>query len=247
MAYKLKEKFAFYYIKPLLTSDFGRKPQISTIKPSPALAPLASPLQTLGPSTPIPAYTFIYFTPSSGIRFISAAYMWFLKHTLIAYIQASSTILTAYIIQPSGTPSTAYMLPLGTRPPLAIHTQRSGTKITLEVQIPLSVIKISAAITPVRTGHASLIHLPLTITFTSIGYTFLVNLIPRITTTSIGYTPTYTLGFLIVAILLILAWFPSLSVFPKLSALALVNTSPIFLSSHYAQNQHLQFICSHHI
>lgn len=42
MAYKLKEKFVFYYINQLFNFDFSKKPQISTTGPLSVLIPFAS-------------------------------------------------------------------------------------------------------------------------------------------------------------------------------------------------------------
>ena len=115
MACKPKEKFAFYYIKQLLNSDFGKKPQMSTTGPPPAPAPLASPTPTPlpaptpGPSVTVLAYTPIYPTQPLSIRSMPKTYgtpaalgtpapsTFGNGPTLRAYMQPSGPTYTAHI------------------------------------------------------------------------------------------------------------------------------------------------------
>lgn len=109
MACKVKEKFVFYYIKQLLDSNFGRKFQLSTIGPLPALVPLALPSSTPGPSALVSAYTPIHSTQPSVIKpthetystlaalDIPAPSIWSTGLTRGAYMQLSGPIFVAYI------------------------------------------------------------------------------------------------------------------------------------------------------
>lgn len=116
MTYKPKEKFAFYYIKQLLGSDFGKKPQISTTESSSAATPstislslFVSPSLTSGPSTLAPTNTPIYLTYTLGTRPIYG----------IPILHISSTGFTseAYIQPPKTGLSSVTHIPPGIGPP----------------------------------------------------------------------------------------------------------------------------------
>lgn len=104
MVYRLKKKFAFYYIKQLFDSNFDIKSQISTTGPllaatPPAIlpAPFTSPSPTFGLSIPASANTFIYLMQLSSKKLTSITYSTFALHKSNigsisrTYIQLSKT------------------------------------------------------------------------------------------------------------------------------------------------------------
>lgn len=76
MACKLKEKFALYYIKQLINSNFGRKPWkfCALIPTSSTGPPSATTSETLALSAPAPINIPIYLTQLPGIGPISVTY-----------------------------------------------------------------------------------------------------------------------------------------------------------------------------
>lgn len=88
MAYRLKKQFVPYYIKQLLNSDFGKKPQIFITKPSLVQAPFASSSPTLGSSVPAPANTLIYCIQPLEIILTPITY-----NIPVLYILGSESIL----------------------------------------------------------------------------------------------------------------------------------------------------------
>lgn len=112
MVYRLKKKFAFYYIKQLFDSNFDIKSQISTIGPLlaatlPAIlsVPFTSPSSTFGLSILASANTPIYLMQLSDKKLTSLIYSTFALY--------KSNI---------GSTSRTYMQLLETRPILAIKT-----------------------------------------------------------------------------------------------------------------------------
>lgn len=89
-----------------------------------------------------------------------------------AYMQLSGPGLpsTAYTLLGTGFTLAVCILPSGTRPTFAVHTQLSCTR-------PANIIQISPFA----------INLPVAITFTSTGYVFMVDLQPGMTHTSTGH------------------------------------------------------------
>lgn len=139
-----------YYIKQLVNSHFGRKPNFNPFIPTspsgppPAPVLFASSSQTPGPSAPAPINTPIYPTQPPGTRPTpatygtpaaygtpalhtsrtrptSGAYMQPSGPTSAAYMQPSGPTSVAYI-QPSETTSATYMQPSGTGPTPAVNT-----------------------------------------------------------------------------------------------------------------------------
>lgn len=89
MAYKLKKKFAFYYIKQLFDSNFDIKSQISTTGPllvatPPAILPVlfTSPSPTFGLLISASANIPIHLIQLSGKKLISITYSIFALHKL---------------------------------------------------------------------------------------------------------------------------------------------------------------------
>lgn len=134
MLYKLKKKFAFYYIKQLFDSNFDIKPQMSTIEPSLALASLILLLSTLILLAFILTNILIYSMQLSGI-----------KPTLKAYIQSLDPKFTSKVQMPSlRLTFAAYIESLDIEFLLAIYTLLC-TKLISAAYIQLFDIKFRTA------------------------------------------------------------------------------------------------------
>ena len=117
MACKPKEKFAFYYIKQLLDSDFVKKPQMFTT----GLLPAAT-LPIPGPSTAAPVNTSIYSTQPPSIKPSPTVYG--MQQSGVRpsiYMQLFGTS-SAICMQPSESTSATYIKPSRTKPTSAVNT-----------------------------------------------------------------------------------------------------------------------------
>lgn len=105
MVCKLKEKFAFYYIKQLFDINFGKKSQIFITRPPPAVilpailsALFTSSSPTSDLSAPIPAYITIHFTQPLSIKSMPKTYSTTTTFdTLILYLLGTRSIPVAYM------------------------------------------------------------------------------------------------------------------------------------------------------
>ena len=141
IACKPKEEFASYYIKQLLDSDFGRKPQKSRAftSPSPIGSPPVATSPSPGLSAPIPAYIPTHPTQPSGIGSTPETYgipaalgtpapsISGTGSTRGVYMYPSGPISVAYI-QPPGTGPLSAALGIG--PTSAAYPPPSGTRAT---------------------------------------------------------------------------------------------------------------------